>query len=73
MISHLNLTVCSAVGLLPLSLQYGSEVMQQFLRGARSIDQHFQHAPLQQNLPVLLGLLGMTVMTVIHCFIVNAL
>jgi glucose-6-phosphate isomerase len=51
-------SVSSAVGMLPLALQYGFETTQRFLAGARSIDQHFLTAPLQQNLPVLLGLLG---------------
>ena len=49
-------SVCSAVGLLPLSLQYGFEIMEQFLRGANAMDDHFRDAPLAQNLPVLLGL-----------------
>ena len=52
-------SVCSAVGVLPLSLHYGFPVMQRFLEGAYSIDMHFFSAPLQQNLPVLLGLLGL--------------
>lgn len=32
--------------------------MARFLAGAHSIDAHFTSAPLQANLPVLLGLLG---------------
>jgi glucose-6-phosphate isomerase len=48
-------SVTSAVGLLPLSLQYGFEVVQSFLNGARSIDQHFFQAPPQKNIPVILG------------------
>ena len=51
-------SVCSAVGLLPLALHYGWKNTQQFLDGARAIDQHFLTAPLEQNLPVLLGLIG---------------
>jgi glucose-6-phosphate isomerase len=50
--------VCSAVGLVPLSLQYGKEVMEEFLRGAREMDEHFMDAPLQHNLPVTLGLIA---------------
>jgi glucose-6-phosphate isomerase len=50
--------VCSAVGLLPLSLQYSYRVMDSFLRGAHDVDEHFFHAPLRDNIPVLLGLLG---------------
>lgn len=51
-------SVCSAVGLLPLALHYGWENMQSFLDGARAMDQHFLTAPFNQNLPVLLGLIG---------------
>jgi len=51
-------SVCSAVGVLPLSLQYGFSVVEQFLKGASSIDQHFYSAPHEKNIPVLLGLLS---------------
>ncbi|MFZ5841742.1 MAG: glucose-6-phosphate isomerase [Pseudomonadota bacterium] len=51
-------SVCSAVGLLPLALHFGWSVMEDFLGGARSIDRHLLQAPMHQNLPVLLGLLG---------------
>ncbi len=34
-------SVCSAVGVLPLSLQYGPEVVSQFLAGAHAVDTHF--------------------------------
>jgi glucose-6-phosphate isomerase len=51
-------SVCSAVGLLPLSLQYSSRIMNEFLLGAHDIDDHFFNAPLRDNIPVLLGLLG---------------
>eukprot|EP01006_Ploeotia_vitrea_P016555 TRINITY_DN47279_c0_g1_i1.p1 TRINITY_DN47279_c0_g1~~TRINITY_DN47279_c0_g1_i1.p1 ORF type:complete len:621 (-),score=337.72 TRINITY_DN47279_c0_g1_i1:49-1731(-) len=51
-------SVTSSVGLLPLALQYGFDIVQQFLAGARSIDRHFQTAPPRANLPYLLGLLG---------------
>ncbi|KAG6434637.1 hypothetical protein SASPL_106276 [Salvia splendens] len=51
-------SVCSAVGVLPLSLQYGFPVVEKFLQGASSIDQHFRSAPFEKNLPVLLGLLS---------------
>lgn len=51
-------SVCSAVGVLPLSLQYGFSVVDKFLKGARSIDQHFQSTPFENNIPVLLGLLS---------------
>ncbi|KAI8015693.1 Glucose-6-phosphate isomerase, cytosolic 1 [Camellia lanceoleosa] len=51
-------SVCSAVGVFPLSLQYGFSVVEKFLKGASSIDQHFYSAPFDQNIPVLLGLLS---------------
>ena len=51
-------SVCSAVGVLPLALQYGYPVVEQFLAGAHAMDTHFFEAPLHANLPVLLGLLG---------------
>lgn len=52
----LPLTVCSAVGMLPLSLQYGFDIMERFLKGANDIDEHFRTAPFDQNIPILLGL-----------------
>jgi len=51
-------SVCSAVGMLPLSLQYGFEMMETFLRGANDIDEHFRRAPFALNIPVLMGLLS---------------
>ena len=51
-------SVCSAVGLLPLSLQYGFPVMRGFLAGATAMDAHFVSAPLNENIPVISGLLG---------------
>ncbi|XP_022637477.1 glucose-6-phosphate isomerase, cytosolic isoform X2 [Vigna radiata var. radiata] len=51
-------SVCSAVGVLPLSLQYGFSVIEKFLNGASSIDQHMYSEQFERNLPVLLGLLS---------------
>ncbi|KAF7819653.1 glucose-6-phosphate isomerase, cytosolic [Senna tora] len=51
-------SVCSAVGVLPLSLQYGFSVIEKFLKGASSIDQHMHSEPFERNIPVLLGLLS---------------
>lgn len=51
-------SVCSAVGVCPLALQYGMPVVSEFLAGAQSVDEHFFTAPLAENLPVLMGLLG---------------
>ncbi len=51
-------SVCSAVGILPLSLHCSFARMQEFLAGAHAMDEHFLSAPYARNLPVLLGLLG---------------
>jgi glucose-6-phosphate isomerase len=51
-------SVCSAVGVVPLALQYGKAVVRDFLSGAREMDEHFCSAPYENNLPVILGLLG---------------
>ena len=47
----------SAIGL-PLMLAIGVENFKSFLAGAHAMDMHFKTAPLQENLPVLLGLIG---------------
>lgn len=47
----------SCIGL-PIALTIGVEGFKQLLAGAHAIDQHFQTAPFQQNIPVLMGLLG---------------
>jgi glucose-6-phosphate isomerase len=61
-------SICCAVGLLPLSLQYSYEVMCDFLKGAHNMDEHFFHAPLRDNIPVILGLLGLWNSTFLgHC------
>jgi glucose-6-phosphate isomerase len=44
---------------MPLALQYGFPIVEQFLAGAHDMDTHFFEAPLHNNLPVLLGLLGL--------------
>ena len=46
----------SAIGL-PIALAIGAEGFRAFLEGARAMDEHFRAAPLEQNLPVRLGLL----------------
>jgi glucose-6-phosphate isomerase len=51
-------SVCSAVGVLPLALQYGWKPVAEFLAGARDMDRHFLSAPFKSNLPVQLGLWG---------------
>lgn len=47
----------SAIGL-PIALAIGMSSFKELLSGAYSMDQHFQTAPFEQNMPVLLALLG---------------
>ncbi|MDE2479002.1 MAG: glucose-6-phosphate isomerase, partial [Betaproteobacteria bacterium] len=47
----------SAIGL-PIMLYIGEKNFLDLLSGAHSMDQHFRDAPLESNLPVVLGLLG---------------
>ena len=42
----------------PIALTIGVEGFKQFLAGAYAIDEHFQHVPFEQNIPVLMGMLG---------------
>jgi glucose-6-phosphate isomerase len=51
-------SVWSAVGGVPLSLQYGFESFEQFLAGGHDIDKHFLTTEFSKNIPVILGLLG---------------
>ncbi|MBZ8134981.1 glucose-6-phosphate isomerase [Afifella sp. IM 167] len=50
-------SVWSAIGL-PLAISVGFANFKRFLAGARKMDEHFRSAPLGQNLPVLMGLIG---------------
>ena len=47
----------SCIGL-PIALTIGVDGFKQLLAGAYAVDQHFQTAPFEQNIPVLMGLLG---------------
>ncbi|MCB8769237.1 glucose-6-phosphate isomerase [Acinetobacter soli] len=47
----------SCIGL-PIALTIGVEGFKAFLDGAHNIDQHFQNTEFSQNLPVLMGLIG---------------
>jgi glucose-6-phosphate isomerase len=51
-------SVCSAVGAVPISLQYGFDIFEKFLEGAKSIDEHFRTAPFEKNIPILMGMTG---------------
>lgn len=50
-------SIWSTIGL-PLALLIGMENFSAFLQGAYAMDQHFRQAPFAENMPVLLGLLG---------------
>jgi glucose-6-phosphate isomerase len=51
-------SVWSACGF-PVALAHGSGIFNEMLAGAAAMDRHFAQAPLERNLPVLLGLLGL--------------
>jgi glucose-6-phosphate isomerase len=58
-------SVWSAVGALPLSIVFGFETFQEFLKGGRDIDSSIQvviksgnYSDLRNNIPILLGLIG---------------
>lgn len=47
----------SAIGL-PIALTLGMDNFHRILAGARAMDEHFRDAPLQDNMPVVMALLG---------------
>lgn len=47
----------SAIGL-PIALYIGMDHFEELLDGAYAMDEHFRSAPLDKNMPVLLGLIG---------------
>lgn len=50
-------SVWSAIGL-PIAIAVGFENFEKFLNGAAEMDAHFLSAPLEKNLPVIMGLIG---------------
>jgi glucose-6-phosphate isomerase len=48
----------SSIGL-PICLAYGFETFRALLDGAYAMDRHFQDAPLEKNIPVIMALLGL--------------
>ncbi len=50
-------SVWSAIGL-PVMISIGPELFARFADGARAVDRHFCEAPIERNLPMLLGLLN---------------
>ncbi len=47
----------SAIGL-PIALAIGMDAFEELLAGAHAMDRHFREAPLTENIPVVLGLIG---------------
>ena len=50
-------SLCSSIGL-SVMVAVGSETYQEMLAGFRAMDTHFNEAPLDKNMPVILALLG---------------
>lgn len=50
-------SVWGAIGL-PIAIANGFEAFKDFLNGAKAVDDHFTSAPFEQNIPVLMALLG---------------
>lgn len=50
-------SLCSAIGL-PIMIAIGAENFTELLDGFHEMDNHFRYAPLKQNIPVILGLIG---------------
>ena len=50
-------SLTSAIGL-PIACSIGFDNFEEMLKGFYAMDQHFRTAPLQSNLPVILGLIG---------------
>ncbi len=51
-------SVWSAIGL-PIALALGMDAFEELLAGAHAMDRHFQDAPPDANMPVILGLIGL--------------
>ncbi|AFV00492.1 glucose-6-phosphate isomerase [Simiduia agarivorans] len=56
----------SAIGL-PIALACGMPVFEQLLAGAEAMDQHFASAPLLENMPVIMAVLGIFYINYWHC------
>ncbi len=50
-------SVWSAIGL-PVACVIGMDHFEELLEGAREVDEHFRHAPFEENIPVTMALLG---------------
>jgi len=59
-------SISSAIGL-PVMLSIGVEGFAEFLEGFRAMDDHFASAPLEENLPVLMGLMRLWYSVFMRC------
>lgn len=59
-------SVWSAVGMLPLSLQYGFSTMLDFLKGGHDMDEHFRTTPFEDNIPAIMGIIACFNVTVLN-------
>lgn len=59
-------SVCSSIGL-SVALSVGGKNFREFLSGFHAMDQHFKTAPLAENLPVLLALIGIWRRNIMDC------
>ncbi|MBU1002299.1 MAG: glucose-6-phosphate isomerase [Proteobacteria bacterium] len=50
-------SLCSAIGLI-IALSVGMDRFEELLSGAHEMDEHFRTAPLEENLPVVMAMLG---------------
>ncbi len=50
-------SIWSSIGL-PLALAIGFDGFSEFLGGGHAMDQHFRTAPLERNMPVIMGMIG---------------
>ena len=51
-------SIWSAIGL-PLAIAIGAQDFRAFLAGGQAMDRHFRTAPLAENIPVMMGLIGL--------------
>jgi glucose-6-phosphate isomerase len=51
-------SVSSAVGAVPLSLYFGYEIFERFLKGAETMDSHALDAPVHKNMPLVAALIA---------------
>jgi len=61
-------SVWSAVGL-PIAIALGFEKFQAFLNGAHKTDTHFKTSPLEDNVPVLMALIGIWNINFLHHYL----